>query len=378
MLLIVIGTRPEAIKLAPVVDALRRYPGVTFEVCLSGQHQGMLRPFLAPLGLTAASFLTQPPRHPESEQAQQVRLCAGLGHAIERLSPTAVLVHGDTTTALAGALAAHRRGIAVHHVEAGLRTGDPVSPWPEEIHRVMIARMATLHFAPTVRARNQLLREGVRPEMIEVTGNTVVDGLFQTRGLLQNSPQFRQSLEEKYLSPGAGRRLVLATVHRRENWGRPLQNILTALARLVEEENVHLLFPVHSNPAVSLAVRERLGSREGCALLPPLDHRTLVYLLERMDLVMTDSGGMQEEAAALGTPLLVLRRNTERPEGFGVAPMQLGGTDPEELVERARKLLSTGTVRHPFYGYGDGRAAPRIAARLAAWFKLQAAESGAA
>jgi UDP-N-acetylglucosamine 2-epimerase len=294
------------------------------------------------------------------------RLIERLDEVLVSLAPDWVLVQGDTTSAMAGALAAFYRRVPVGHVEAGLRTGNPASPFPEEINRRIITQCATLHFAPTVRARETLLREGIAPPQAILTGNTVVDALAWIRDSLRRAPS---QLPDEVLSRINGHRLLLVTTHRRENIGQPLENICLALQELNRrDESLAIVLPVHPNPNVSGMVRGILGDEQRVILIEPQPYRTLLELMDRALLVLTDSGGLQEEAPSFGKPVLVLRDTTERPEGIEAGVAQLIGTSQEAIVQATLRLLDEpahyarmAQAQNP---YGDGRASTRIISSL--------------
>lgn len=361
--LTVVGTRPEGIKLAPVIRALRDTPAVEGRVCATGQHRGMLDQVLQVFGVV--------PDH-DLDVMQPGQTLAGVAaRVLERLEPVLlrerpdwVLVQGDTTTAAMASLCAFYCGIRVGHVEAGLRTFDRRQPFPEEVNRRLTAVVADLHFAPTEHARRNLVREGVPPGEVLVTGNTVIDALLAASRVGQAAPAVLAGVPPE-------RRVVLATVHRRESFGAPLRDVCAALADTVRSHpDVHLVLPVHPNPQVSGAVREQLGALDRVTLCPPLDYLSLVQVLQRAHAVVTDSGGLQEEAPGLGKPVLVVRDTTERPEAVEAGTARLVGTARHRVrAELARLLddeahyLSMARAVNPF---GDGQAAPRIVQALLA------------
>lgn len=355
--LAVVGTRPDAIKLGPVVAALRRAPReFRCLVAATGQHRELLDQVLAELGIGVDVDLAlmrddQQPAHVLSGAV------AGLDAVLESARPSLVLVQGDTTTALAGALSAFYRRIPVGHVEAGLRTGDPGIPFPEEQHRRLIGRIADLHFAPTADARRALEREGVEPEDIFVTGNTVVDALRAIAG-----PE---------LVRDPARPLLLVTLHRRESWGRPLAVACAAVRRLLQRHPaLEAVIPVHPNPRVRATVEATLRGCPRAHLIEPCPYGEFVAVLARSTVVLTDSGGIQEEAPALGVPVLVARELTERPEGVRLGAARLVGLDEDTIVFEVERLLAgRGSNGHAAARelYGDGRAAERILAALRYW-----------
>ncbi len=357
-ILVVFGTRPEVIKLAPVISALRaRSRECRVSLCATGQHRSMLDDALAAFDLSADydHDLMQPGQHPGELVG---RLMLGLTPLINDLNPDVVVVQGDTSTAMCGALAGFMCRAKVAHVEAGLRTRDKQAPFPEEVNRRVVGVVADYHFAPTSRARDHLLGEGVPAETVFLTGNTVVDALYWMRDKIVRRPLPKQ------LKIGDGR-LILVTAHRRESFGEPFRELCQALRDLAQRyEDVQLLYPVHLNPNVQQPVREILGDCERVHLVEPLSYPDLVAALTRCYLVLTDSGGIQEEAPALGKPTLVLREKTERPEAVATGVVRLVGTSREKIVDEASRLLDDQQVyqqmARPVHVYGDGKAAERI------------------
>lgn len=363
--LVVFGTRPEAIKMAPVVARLRGSPGVEVLVCVSAQHRQMLDQVLALFGIEP-DFDLDLMRPNQTLAGVTSAVLDGVTRILEASNPDLVLVHGDTTTTLATALACFYRRIPVGHVEAGLRTGNLQAPWPEEMNRLFTGRLAALHFAPTSAARDNLLREGVDRDSIWVTGNTVIDALMDVVGRLQTDGKLVEQLrvDMPWLA-NTGRRVVLVTGHRRENFGGGMESVCRALARLAAEPGIDIVYPVHPNPNVLDPVSRLLGGISNVHLIPPMDYLPFVYLMSRAFFVITDSGGIQEEAPSLGKPVLVMRDTTERPEAVSAGTVRMVGVDEERIVTEARRLLSDpdhyqrmSTAHNP---YGDGRAADRIA-----------------
>ncbi len=357
-ILVVFGTRPEVIKLAPVIFALRDRPEqCRVTLCATGQHRALLDTALADFELEPDLDLElmRPEQHPGDLLGH---LLLGLRSTFTELKPDVVVVQGDTATVLAGALAGFLCDCRVAHVEAGLRTRDKRAPFPEEVNRRVAGVVADYHFVPTVRARDNLLEERVDARSIYLTGNTIVDALHWMRERVGQ----RRLPDE--LDPG-DRRLVLVTAHRRESFGKPFRELCEALRELAERhDDVQLLYPVHLNPNVQRPVREILDGCERVRLVEPLDYADLVAVLARSYLVLTDSGGIQEEAPALGKPTLVLREKTERPEAVAAGVVRLVGTSRERIVSEASRLLSDPrayqAMARPIDVYGDGRAAARI------------------
>ena len=362
--LCVIGTRPEAIKMAPVVSALRLTPGVEVLVCSTGQHRQLLEPLWPVLDLVPDfRFAAMRPRQTPDRLA--ARLLVALGGLLTRTRPDWLLAAGDTTTVLAAGVAAAHHRVRFGHVEAGLRSGRKEEPFPEELHRRIAGVVADLHFAPTATARAHLRRENVPASTIIVTGNPVVDTLqrFAVAPVPARARRLTADTDD-------GTRLVVATFHRRENLGSPLHDICTALSRIARHYRglVRILCPVHPNPAVRRAVRAALGHTPHVQLCAPLPYPVMVAVLQRAHLVLTDSGGLQEECPALGIPVLVLRRTTERPEAVRAGRARVIGTTPAAIVAWTRRLLDRPAAHRAmarvFTGYGDGHAGARIAAAL--------------
>lgn len=357
--LTVLGTRPEAIKLAPVIRELSSRPE-TFQslVCATGQHREMLDQVLR-LFVVRPDFdldLMQPDQSPARVAA---RVLASLEPLLREHRPDWILVEGDTTTVIAAALCAHYNRVRVGHVESGLRSFDRANPFPEELNRVLADHASDLLFAPTIGARDNLLREGIASASIRVTGNTVIDALHSVAGLPWEPPE-----GDPLQAIDISRRLVLVTAHRRENLGQPLARICAALRALAARGDVQVVYPVHLNPNVWGPVHDLLSGAPNILLLPPQDYQRLVYLMKRAYLVLTDSGGIQEEAPGLGLPVLVLREVTERPEGVAAGTARLVGTDTDRILSEATTLLdnpdSYAAMAHAVNPYGDGHAAKRI------------------
>lgn len=362
LVMIVVGTRPEAIKMAPVVAALRARGGeVRTELVLTGQHRELVHGVLERFGLEAALDLGI--MRPDQDLYDVIGASlAGLRTAVRERRPRALLVQGDTATVFAGALVGFFERVWVGHVEAGLRSGDLAAPWPEEGFRRLTDVLSGGYFAPTPHAARHLEREGVPVARIHVTGNPVVDAL---RRMADPDHVFRDPVLARAWSAASApdRRLVLLTAHRRESFGAPLGAVFGAVRALVEEDpSIELVYPVHPNPNVRGPAHERLGGHDRIHLTEPVDYPDLLAALERSALVLTDSGGIQEEAPVFGTPTLVLREVTERPEGIDAGVAELVGTDPRLLLERARAHLARPRpAPRDQTPYGDGRAAERIA-----------------
>lgn len=362
-----VGTRPEGVKMAPVVQALRVHPGFRCTLVSTGQHREMLRRALADFGLEADIDLDV--MQPNQTLATlSSRLFARIDEALEKLQPDWVLVQGDTTTVQVGALCAFYRGIRVGHVEAGLRSHDMLAPFPEELNRRVAGLVADLHFAPTPGAAENLYEEGVPAAQVHVTGNTGIDALLQIATEVRQSPPSVPEEIAGFLQRHS--RMVLITGHRRENFGDGFQNICRAISQLADENpDVGFLYPVHLNPRVRGPVFEIIRGRSNVLLGEPQEYRSFVHLMDRATLILSDSGGVQEEAPSLGKPVLVMREVTERPEGIAAGCAELVGSSSERIIERVRALLNDKALyermaqaRNP---YGDGGASGRIAAALA-------------
>lgn len=368
-MLSVFGTRPEAIKMAPLVRRLAVTAGIESRVCVTAQHREMLDSVLELFEIRPDHDLSiMSPGQDLHDITSRVLL--GMRSVLREESPDVVLVHGDTTTCMATSLAAFYEGIEVGHVEAGLRTGDFAHPFPEELNRVLTGRMATEHFAPTLGAKRNLLGEGVAAEHIHVTGNTVIDALLEIRSLVQDSPveRWHEQLGAEFFERYAARhdKFVLITGHRRESFGQGFDDLCTAIKRCAAAHpNWMFVYPVHLNPNVRGPVHEHLGNCHNVALIEPADYAPFVWLMSRADLILTDSGGIQEEAPSLGVPVLVTRDVTERPEAVEAGTVSLVGTDPDLIQRSIEEILAGGELAERMARavnpYGDGRASERIA-----------------
>ena len=366
-ILVVFGTRPEAIKLFPVVAALKADPRFACHVCVSAQHRGMLDQVLEIAGIVPDHDLDVM-KPDQSLDALTANLLTGLGKVMDEVKPARVIVQGDTATAMTGALAAYYRKIPVDHVEAGLRSGNIYHPWPEEVNRKIIGSMASLHFAPTEVSAEALRRENVDPARVHVTGNTVIDALHWVTARIKAEPALAGGLAELE-ARFAGKRIIGVTSHRRENFGGGLEAIADAVRRIAARPDVAVIFPVHPNPNVRRVMDGALAGLDNVAMIEPLDYPHFAHLLSLAEIMLTDSGGVQEEAPALGKPVLVMRETTERPEGVTAGTARLVGTDADRIVTEIFSLLDDkaaydGMARahNPF---GDGHAAQRIVELLA-------------
>jgi UDP-N-acetylglucosamine 2-epimerase (non-hydrolysing) len=366
-ILSVFGTRPEAIKMAPLVRQLSGTRGVDARVCVTGQHRAMLDPVLD-------LFEIHPDFDLDIMGANQglahitTSVLEGVAKVIADFRPDRLLVHGDTSSAFAAALAGYYARVPVGHVEAGLRTGDIYAPYPEEMNRRLVDDIATSYFAPTETARAALLHEGKDDRAIHVTGNTVIDALFLMVERLKRSPRLAASIAGEFPFLDPAKKLVLVTGHRRENFGAGFEGICEALATLAARDDVQIVYPVHLNPNVQEPVRRILANRPNIRLILPQDYLPFIYLMTRAHIILTDSGGIQEEAPSLGKPVLVMREVTERPEAIAAGTVRLVGTDAATIVDEASWLLDhEGAYRsmsQAINPYGDGHAAERIVAQL--------------
>jgi UDP-N-acetylglucosamine 2-epimerase len=359
----VFGTRPEAIKMAPVVQALAQHKEILPRVCVTGQHRQMLDQVMATFALKADYDLDimQPGQALGDVFA---RVLNGLGPILTQFRPDYVLVQGDTATSTAAAVAAFYADIAVGHVEAGLRTGNLKSPWPEEANRRLTAVVAARHYAPTLRARDALLAEGYPRDNIVLTGNTVIDALLRVANNVTSPGPLRQRLDQTFSWLDGQKRIVLVTGHRRESFGAGFARICDALAKIARRDDIEIVYPVHLNPNVRGPVGERLSGFANVKLIEPLDYQSFVYLMTRCHLILTDSGGVQEEAPSLGKPVLVMRDTSERIEAVEAGVARLVGTDAATIVAAVDEVLdcenSYAAMARGANPFGDGRASERI------------------
>lgn len=362
-LLIVFGTRPEAIKMAPLVKALQTSPQLDVKVCVTAQHRQMLDQVLQLFDIQP-EFDLDLMRPGQTLTQLTCNILHGMDGVLASDQPDWVLVHGDTSTTMATSLAAYYRQIGVAHVEAGLRTHNLYSPWPEEANRQITGRLTGLHFAPTEEARKNLLREGVGPGNIHVTGNTVIDALLSVSQRIDNDNALNAELAAYFPYLDAGKRLILVTGHRRENFGDGFEAMCNALKDIAAEPDVQVVYPVHLNPQVQEPVRRILGGATNVHLIDPLDYLPFVYLMKRSHIILTDSGGIQEEAPSLGKPVLVMRDTTERPEAVTAGTVKLVGTDRQRIVSETHRLLNDEAAYQQMAfahnPYGDGKACQHI------------------
>jgi UDP-N-acetylglucosamine 2-epimerase (non-hydrolysing) len=362
-ILVAFGTRPEAIKLFPVIHELRQDRDFEVTVCVTAQHREMLDQVLGVAGIRPDVDLDIMRPNQTLPQITS-RILSSFDEVLAKYAPDRVIVQGDTTTAMAAALSSYYRKIPVDHVEAGLRSGNIYSPFPEEVNRKMVGSIASLHFAPTARAAEALIRENVPVDRVFVTGNTVIDALLETKIRISEFSDLRKKIDAQLPRPGDNRKVILVTAHRRENFDGGIQEIAAAILKLAERDDTLVVFPVHPNPNVSGPMRTLLGNHPNIRLLPPLEYVPFVHLLSRCHFVMTDSGGVQEEAPALGKPVLVMRNTTERPEGIDAGTALLVGASSERIFGEAVRLLEDrrhyqqmSRAHNPF---GDGKASRRI------------------
>jgi len=361
--LVVFGTRPEAIKMAPVVKALQQNSKFIVKICVTAQHRQMLDQVLSLFGIHPDFDLNlmQPGQDLTDITS---RVLQGMREVLQSWRYDLVLVHGDTTTTMAASLAAYYEKIPVGHVEAGLRTGNIYSPWPEELNRRLTGAIASIHFAPTETARKNLLSEGVLDERIYVTGNTVIDALLQVVARIEQNSALSREIAAQLSFLDATKKLVLVTGHRRENFGEGFENICNALKQIGERDDVQIVYPVHLNPNVQEPVQRILSKCPNVHLIEPLDYLPFVYLMSRSYLIITDSGGVQEEAPSLGKPVLVMRNTTERPEAIEACTVKLVGTVTKNIVDETVRLLDVSEAYRAMAAasnpYGDGKAAQKI------------------
>ncbi len=367
-ILVTFGTRPEAIKMFPVVAALRDSEQFDVRVAVTAQHREMLDQVLELAGIEPDIDLDLM-QSGQSLDALAARIVIRFGEALDVEKPDRVLVHGDTLTTMMATLACYFRRIPVGHVEAGLRSGDIYAPWPEEVNRKVTGAVADLHFAPTDGAAAALLNENIPQSAIHVTGNTVIDALLETREKIAANPELSPivtELKEKF----AGRRIICVTAHRRENFGSGMHQIAAALTELAQRDDVAIIYPMHPNPNVVEVMRPALSVLANVALIEPLDYLNFVAMMEASEIVLTDSGGIQEEAPSLGKPVLVMRDTTERPEGVAAGTSRLVGANTENILRETAQLLDDKAayraMAQAHNPYGDGTSSQRIAQIIAA------------
>lgn len=366
-ILVTFGTRPEAIKMFPVVDALKEAGRFDVRVTVTAQHREMLDQVLEFAGIVPDIDLDLM-QHGQSLDALSARIITRFGEVLDAEKPDRVLVHGDTLTTMMATLACYFRRVPVGHVEAGLRSGDIYAPWPEEVNRKVTGAVADLHFAPTPTAAAALRAENVPDNAIHVTGNTVIDALLTARDRIAADPSLAPVIAP-VLQRFAGKRIIAVTAHRRENFGTGMQQIAHSLQQLAARDDTAIIYPVHPNPNVTEVMRAALGNHPNIALIEPLDYLNFVAMMEASTLMLTDSGGIQEEAPSLGKPALVMRDTTERPEGVEAGTAMLVGADSERIVAAANRLLDDAAAYNEMAQahnpYGDGTASRKIARIIA-------------
>jgi UDP-N-acetylglucosamine 2-epimerase (non-hydrolysing) len=363
-LLFVVGTRPEAIKIAPLILYLQKHSTIDVEICSTGQHKKMLDGVLALFKLRPSYNLAIMKQGQDLTDISQ-KMLIGLKNAIKQSKPSAVVVHGDTTTSFIAALSAFYAKVDIFHLEAGLRTGTIKSPWPEEANRKLTAALADIHFAPTLRAKENLLAENILASKIFVTGNTVIDALHHILNQIKYDPALKQTLSQKFRFLDFNKKVILVTGHRRENHGEGIYNLCSALQAISKHEaECEIVFPVHLNPAVTGPVRDCLDNIKNIHLIQPLEYADFIYLMSKSYLIISDSGGIQEEAPSLGKPVLVTRETTERPEAVTAGTVKLVGTNTKKIIDTTFQLLQSAkeyekmsSIVNP---YGDGMACERI------------------
>ena len=363
-ILLVFGTRPEAIKMLPLYHELKKNNNISVSLCVTGQHRGMLDQVLN-LFEVVPDFDLDIMQSGQDLTDVTTKILQGLRDLFEKVRPDLVLVHGDTATTFAASLACYFQKIKVGHVEAGLRTHDLYSPWPEEGNRRLTSVLSKLNFAPTVNSKQNLLNEGFDTKSIFVTGNTVIDALYFVIDKIKNDTKINNELSAFFSFLDSNKKIVLITGHRRENFGQGFENICSAIGQLSEmHQDVQFVYPMHLNPNVRAPVKKYLSSRKNIFLIEPLDYLPFVYLMSKSYLILTDSGGIQEEAPSLGKPVIVMRGTTERPEAVRVGTVKLVGTDIDLIISSVDTLLNNSSIylqmselHNP---YGDGKASSRI------------------
>lgn len=367
--IIVFGTRPEAIKMAPVIRKLKESPGIEVDVCVTAQHRQMLDQVLDLFGIEP-DFDLNIMRPGQDLTDITANILVEMRGVLRQHHYDWVFVHGDTTTTMAASLAAYYEQIPVAHVEAGLRTGNIYAPWPEEMNRSIVGRIASLHFAPTEFARASLLAENVADSTIHVTGNTVIDALHDVVGRFRENTVLRNAMQKRFFFIDPSKKLLLVTGHRRENFGIGFENICCSLKKIATFDDVQIVYPVHMNPNVQEPVNLILKDQANIHLIEPQDYLPFVWLMHEAHLILTDSGGVQEEAPSLGKPVLVMRETTERPEAVDAGTVRLVGTDTDRIISEVTRLLTDDAAHaemaRSISPYGDGCAADRIASVMMA------------
>tara|TARA_Y100000816_G_C26105910_1_gene587727 strand:- start:2708 stop:3835 length:1128 start_codon:yes stop_codon:yes gene_type:complete len=356
--LVVFGTRPEAIKMFPLIKEIQKYKNINLKVCVTGQHREMLDQMLDIFDIEP-NFDLNIMKKNQNLSDTTTKILDGMNAIFADWLPDWVVVHGDTTTTLSASLAAFYKKIKIAHVEAGLRTGDIYSPWPEEVNRKFTDIVSSLHFAPTKNSKSNLLKEGINEKSIIITGNTVIDALLQSIELIKDNQNLKVSIEKKFHFLDKNKKLLLVTCHRRENFDTGHKNVCQALIDLANEENVQIVYPVHPNPNISRETFKILDKKQNIYLIDPQEYLPFIYLMNSSYLMLTDSGGIQEEAPSLGKPVLVLRDKSERPEVVESGNAVVVGTDRNNIIKKTKELLSSETkyklmsIKENPYGNGD-------------------------
>ena len=356
--LVVFGTRPEAIKMFPLIKEIQKYKNINLKVCVTGQHREMLDQMLDIFDIEP-NFDLNIMKKNQNLSDTTTKILDGMNALFADWLPDWVVVHGDTTTTLSASLATFYKKIKIAHVEAGLRTGDIYSPWPEEVNRKFTDIVSSLHFAPTKNSKSNLLKEGINEKSIIITGNTVIDALLQSIELIKDNQNLKVSIEEKFHFLDKNKKLLLVTCHRRENFDTGHKNVCQALLDLANEENVQIVYPVHPNPNISRETFKILDKKQNIYLIDPQEYLPFIYLMNSSYLILTDSGGIQEEAPSLGKPVLVLRDKSERPEVVESGNAVVVGTDRNNIIKKTKELLSSETkyklmsTKENPYGNGD-------------------------
>jgi len=362
-ILVVFGTRPEAIKMAPVIRRLTKVNCFNVKLCNTAQHRKMSDQIIDFFKITP-DFDLNVMKNAQDLSEVTASIILGLRNIFNTWKPDWILVHGDTATTLAASISAFYAKIPIAHVEAGLRTHDKYSPWPEEINRTLVTRLADLHFAPTAHAQECLIAEGILPSSILVTGNTVIDALFDSIEILKNDNTMHQVFEKDFSFLDENKPLILVTAHRRENFGADFENFCHALLKITEENKAQIIYPVHLNPNIQEPAYRILSKNKSIFLVAPQEYIRFIYLMKRAKIIITDSGGIQEEAPSLGKPVLVIRNTTERPEAVIAGTVKLVGINEEEIRSSVNKLLTDPVAYNAMASahnpYGDGKAAERI------------------
>ena len=364
-ILLVFGTRPEAIKMISIIKELKNNKKFfNYKICVTGQHKKMLKQVLDFFEIKP-HFNINVMQKNQSLESLTSKILKRTSNIIKRVKPDIVLVHGDTTSTLATSLACYYNKTKVGHVEAGLRTGNIYSPWPEEINRKLVAQISEINFSPTLIAKKNLISEGIDKKKIHITGNTVIDALLLTKNKIIKSKSIKKKLEKKFSFLNSKKKLILVTGHRRENFGKEFNNIFKAIKYIaINNQDINIIYPTHLNPKVLLPAKKILGKISNIFLVQPLDYLSFVYLMNRSYLIISDSGGVQEESPSLGVPVLVTRKNSERPEALNIGTAKLVGTNPNTIINNVKELLNNKKIYRKMIKfnnpYGNGKAAKKI------------------